>query len=183
MLSQLHQPPSFPHAPSDSASACTLAGVAIIDVVEGTAMAALPSMRGVLAARPAMFDSIPDALTWARSAHMASNREAVSVSLPSMLVWREKRPDSSLLSPVGSHHGLEPISESTDATEIAAHRHAPKGALPPRHPHQPASSKSRSSGGWVWRTPLAESAQYWEGWYQGLSEAFLSLPCPKVPVR
>jgi protein phosphatase methylesterase 1 len=29
---------------------------------------------------------------------------------------------------------------------------------------------------WRWRTPLEQSAPYWEGWYQGLSSAFLSLP-------
>lgn len=28
---------------------------------------------------------------------------------------------------------------------------------------------------WVWRTPLAESRPYWEGWYSGLSEAFLQV--------
>lgn len=33
---------------------------------------------------------------------------------------------------------------------------------------------------WTWRTPLAASKQYWEGWYNGLSEAFLALPVPKM---
>lgn len=33
---------------------------------------------------------------------------------------------------------------------------------------------------WTWRTPLAASRQYWEGWYTGLSDAFLALPVPKM---
>lgn len=36
------------------------------------------------------------------------------------------------------------------------------------------------NGAWVWRTPLKESAQYWEGWYRGLSSSFLSLKIPKM---
>jgi pimeloyl-ACP methyl ester carboxylesterase len=33
---------------------------------------------------------------------------------------------------------------------------------------------------WIWRTPLMLSKQYWEGWFTGLSDAFLSIPCPKI---
>jgi hypothetical protein len=32
----------------------------------------------------------------------------------------------------------------------------------------------------TWRTPLEPSRLYWEGWYKGLSEAFLALPVPKM---
>lgn len=31
-----------------------------------------------------------------------------------------------------------------------------------------------------WRTPLIESAKYWEGWYKGLSKAFVGLRVPKM---
>lgn len=33
---------------------------------------------------------------------------------------------------------------------------------------------------WVWRTPLERTQPFWEGWYKGLSEAFLKVPAPKV---
>ena len=36
------------------------------------------------------------------------------------------------------------------------------------------------SGAWLWRTPLKESSKYWEGWYTGLSTAFLNLKVPKI---
>ncbi|CAM9224377.1 unnamed protein product [Discosporangium mesarthrocarpum] len=34
----------------------------------------------------------------------------------------------------------------------------------------------------TWRTNLWESSKYWQGWFQGLSSAFLSLPMPKMLV-
>ena len=44
-----------------------LEGLAVIDVVEGTARAALPHMAAVLAARPPAFPSLRAALDWAKS--------------------------------------------------------------------------------------------------------------------
>ena len=85
-----------------------LAGVAVVDVVEGTALAALGSMRGVLAARPAAFASLEEALDWARSSHMVTNREAAAVSLPAMLRWQAAPPTPSSL----FRTSLDPISES-----------------------------------------------------------------------
>lgn len=35
-------------------------------------------------------------------------------------------------------------------------------------------------GAWLWRTNLAASSPYWRGWYEGLSDAFLALPVPKM---
>jgi protein phosphatase methylesterase 1 len=33
---------------------------------------------------------------------------------------------------------------------------------------------------YVYRTRLEETEQYWKGWYDGLSEKFLSSPVPKL---
>lgn len=41
-----------------------LKGLAVIDVVEGTAIAALKFMQGILRARPAAFESHDDAIVW-----------------------------------------------------------------------------------------------------------------------
>jgi protein phosphatase methylesterase 1 len=41
-----------------------LVGVVVIDVVEGTALAALPSMHNILENRPQKFPSIEDAIQW-----------------------------------------------------------------------------------------------------------------------
>ena len=32
----------------------------------------------------------------------------------------------------------------------------------------------------VWRTNLAQSEQYWTGWYSGLSNMYLSVTAPKI---
>jgi protein phosphatase methylesterase 1 len=41
-----------------------VSGVAVLDVVEGTALDALPHMPAVLNSRPEGFDSISDAIEW-----------------------------------------------------------------------------------------------------------------------
>ncbi|KAK2076011.1 hypothetical protein QBZ16_001347 [Prototheca wickerhamii] len=166
-----------------SKGSSALAGVAVVDVVEGTALAALGSMRGVLAARPAAFASLEEALDWARSSHMVTNREAAAVSLPAMLRWQAAPPTPSSL----FRTSLDPISESgseddeKDAAPATRPAGAPGAPLPPRPPARPAAPAApRPAGVWAWRTPLADSAPHWAGWYQGLSDAFLALPCPKI---
>ncbi|KFM27424.1 Protein phosphatase methylesterase 1 [Auxenochlorella protothecoides] len=140
-------------------ASCPLAGVAVIDVVEGTALAALPSMRSVLSARPARFASLKEALAWARATHATTNPSAARLSLPSQLRWEE-------------------AGAATETTRGA-------GVLP-LPPSLPSISEDggvdQARGGWVWRTPLPDSAPFWDGWYRGLSPAFLGLPCPKVLV-
>jgi protein phosphatase methylesterase 1 len=46
----------------------TLCGVAVLDVVEGTALAAAPAMLATLASRPHRFVDVDDARAWARAA-------------------------------------------------------------------------------------------------------------------
>lgn len=53
--------------PSLCAEINGLAGVVVVDVVEGTALASLPFMDSVLRGRPAQFDSLAQAVEWALS--------------------------------------------------------------------------------------------------------------------
>uniref|UniRef100_A0A061R2D0 Protein phosphatase methylesterase 1 n=1 Tax=Tetraselmis sp. GSL018 TaxID=582737 RepID=A0A061R2D0_9CHLO len=62
-----------------------LEGVAVIDVVEGTALAALPAMMGILRQRPPEFTALDVAFEWALTSGVTRNPEAASVSLPSQL--------------------------------------------------------------------------------------------------
>jgi protein phosphatase methylesterase 1 len=91
---------------------------------------------------------------------------------------------------------LEPISEQQQ-------QQRPQAIAPQRPPLPPktstATTQSNNStkpssttapsylktsfgttGAWVWRTPLEESALYWEGWYRGLSTLYLNLKIPKM---
>ncbi|CAG9464918.1 unnamed protein product [Pedinophyceae sp. YPF-701] len=67
----------------------TLAGLLVVDVVEGTAVASLPHMRSVLAKRPQRFESLSAAAEWGLSTGMTHSRAAARVSLPSCLVREE----------------------------------------------------------------------------------------------
>mmetsp|Transcript_17995 Transcript_17995/g.32030 ORF Transcript_17995/g.32030 Transcript_17995/m.32030 type:complete len:382 (-) Transcript_17995:19-1164(-) len=60
-------------------------GVIVVDVVEGTALAALPAMMGILERRPSEFTSLEVAFEWALASGTTKNPEAASVSLPSQL--------------------------------------------------------------------------------------------------
>ena len=62
-----------------------LAGLVVLDVVEGTAMASLAHMRGVLAKRPASFPSAEAAVAWALRSGATRNLEAARVSVPSQV--------------------------------------------------------------------------------------------------
>ena len=46
----------------------TLCGVAVLDLVEGTALEAAPAMRTLVASRPLRFTDVEDARAWARAA-------------------------------------------------------------------------------------------------------------------
>lgn len=52
-------------SPTLHAEILGLAGVVVVDVVEGTALASLPFMDTVLAGRPARFGSLEEAVEWA----------------------------------------------------------------------------------------------------------------------
>eukprot|EP01122_Echinamoeba_exundans_P013088 TRINITY_DN5655_c0_g1_i1.p1 TRINITY_DN5655_c0_g1~~TRINITY_DN5655_c0_g1_i1.p1 ORF type:complete len:369 (+),score=33.58 TRINITY_DN5655_c0_g1_i1:19-1125(+) len=62
-----------------------LAGVIVIDVVEGSAMQALPSMRAVIQNRPPRFRTLPHAIQWAKSTGYVRNLASARVSIPSQL--------------------------------------------------------------------------------------------------
>ncbi|GAM25314.1 hypothetical protein SAMD00019534_084890, partial [Acytostelium subglobosum LB1] len=59
--------------------------VVVIDVVEGTAMSALPAMRSILARRPAHFKSESDAIKWSIKSDNLRNIESARVSIPSQI--------------------------------------------------------------------------------------------------
>ena len=87
-----------PRAPPPPLPLAGLAGCVVVDVVEGTALAALRHARAALAARPRGFDSREAAARWALRSGLCRNREAAEVSAPTMVVERprdEARPGGS----------------------------------------------------------------------------------------
>jgi protein phosphatase methylesterase 1 len=103
-------------------------GLVVIDVVEGTAMAALPHMRVWLSKRKAAFESIEKGVRYVVRAGHVRNVASARLSVPRQLAYRPERKR------------------------------------------------------WVWRTGLEASSQYWHGWFDGLSNMFLSVPAAKMLV-
>lgn len=105
----------------------TLAGLVVIDVVEGTAMASLVHMQRILANRQLHFPSVEKAIEWSvRGGGSLQNPESARISVPSTLKFDDEK------------------------------------------------------NCYVWLTALEESEAHWRGWYEGLSEVFLSCPVPKL---
>lgn len=139
-------------------------GLIAIDVVEGTAIESLKSMSSILAARPKGFASVESAVDWAISSGTSRRRQAAILSVPGMLKkgavddvqdrHRNHRP----LPVFGQAPLLDSIPETSQASGEA----------------------KQSQYSYTWRTPLAESEKYWMGWFEGLSQAFLDVPCNKL---
>lgn len=70
----------------DEARVMSLRGLALVDIVEGSAKRALPLMRAFIEARPTSFDSLKHAMLWASSkGGGTTNAHSAAISLPSQL--------------------------------------------------------------------------------------------------
>ncbi|KAG8743786.1 Protein with carboxyl methyl esterase activity [Ceratobasidium sp. 414] len=63
-----------------------VAGVAVLDVVEGSAMEALPHMHKLLESRPEGFASVEEAIEWHLKNNTIRNPTSARVSVPSLVV-------------------------------------------------------------------------------------------------
>ena len=70
-----------------------LAGVVVVDVVEGTAVASLPAAELAVSKIPKSFGTIKSAIEWSLKAGVTSNVTSAQVSTPSRLVLVETNPD------------------------------------------------------------------------------------------
>ncbi|KAI8377107.1 Alpha/Beta hydrolase protein [Choanephora cucurbitarum] len=101
-------------------------GVAVLDVVEGSAMQDLVSMKRILSSRPKRFESSEHAIAWSMQSNTLRNLESARLSIPALL-------DA-------------PIDTSQ----------------------------------WTWITDLESTEPFWQEWFEGLSQKFLSFPTAKL---
>ncbi|KAG6521771.1 hypothetical protein ZIOFF_018897 [Zingiber officinale] len=148
-----------------------LCGLVVIDVVEGTAMASLVHMQKILSSRMQYFPSVEKAVC--------------SIKLSSL-------PRLSLISSphaITTHHGL-PLSQAACTMISRSDKNlyiewSVKGG-PLRNVESARVSipstleYDNSKKCYAYRTPLEKTEKYWKGWYEGLSEMFLSCPVPKL---
>ncbi|KAB5536389.1 Alpha/Beta hydrolase protein [Coniochaeta sp. 2T2.1] len=121
----------------------SLLGYAVLDVVEGSAMDALQSMQSYLSSRPAGFASLRDAIEWHVRSRTIRNAVSARTSVPGLLV------DTS----------AEEKEEGGEGGEDGSGRERGGGTGTKRP--------------WVWKTDLAATQPFWEGWFVGLSKKFL----------
>ncbi|GFO14488.1 protein phosphatase methylesterase 1 [Plakobranchus ocellatus] len=164
----------------------TLIGLAVIDVVEGTAMDALSSMQSFLRGRPKIFDTMEKAIEWAVRSGQIQNLQSARVSMVGQLKSLES-------GETGSHELEHYHGNSSDmiTEEEELEQEAEDGSSSAQSP-QPSGSPSPSllsptSAGtgclnhrYTWRIDLSKTEKFWEGWFEGLSKKFLSCPAPKI---
>ncbi|KAF8838027.1 protein phosphatase methylesterase [Paxillus ammoniavirescens] len=68
-----------------------VSGVAVLDVVEGTAIEALPHMHALLDTRPEGFHSEEEAIEWHLNTRTINNPASARISVPSILVPQESK--------------------------------------------------------------------------------------------
>jgi len=160
-----------------------VAGLIVIDVVEGTAMESLTHMQGFLRSRPQQFRSVSHAIEWCVRSGQSRNLDSAKVSMPGQIMDREGRLVSSLVSD---------RIEGPPEPEVEAG----KRMVPPPPPDtikeedeesdkKEDSSKqkkeeSEGDGPYRWAVDLAGTEPHWSGWFENLSTNFLSAPAAKL---
>eukprot|EP01017_Pseudomicrothorax_dubius_P021635 TRINITY_DN2328_c0_g3_i1.p1 TRINITY_DN2328_c0_g3~~TRINITY_DN2328_c0_g3_i1.p1 ORF type:complete len:399 (+),score=91.54 TRINITY_DN2328_c0_g3_i1:74-1270(+) len=66
-------------------------GLVVIDVVEGTALEALPFMEAIVNDRPKNFKNVIDAIKWNLASHTIKNPESARVGTPAQLIEKENQ--------------------------------------------------------------------------------------------
>lgn len=67
-------------------------GLAVLDVVEGTAIESLASMQQILNSRPKSFPTVEKGIEWTVQSHTIRNRESACVSVPPTLISQHDGP-------------------------------------------------------------------------------------------
>lgn len=165
----------------------SLIGLAVIDVVEGTALDALASMQSFLRGRPTHFKSLEHAIEWCVRSGQVRNVESAKVSMPGQI--KNNKSGQLATNDIDTYVPMDQVGEqhstlASDAIreeEIEASNS--EGQKPVtdvfKHPSALANSDSQTWK-YVWRIDLGQTEKYWSGWFKGLSNIFLNCPVPKM---
>jgi len=171
-----------------------LAGLVVVDVVEGTAMEALSSMHGFLRSRPQSFGSVSQAIEWCVRSGQVRNLESARVSMPGQIVNKEtgqlaaaeppqQLEDTQQNQPAtAAVPGKEQIKEEDETCESSGMEAppAPRGMKAPPEPSGMKAPSPPSGMGYTWRIDLAATEPHWSGWFTGMSARFLGVPTAKM---
>lgn len=159
----------------------TLAGLVVIDVVEGTALRALSAMDSFLKSRPQAFTSLEESIEWSIRSNQLRNLESAKVSIPGQL-YRCSR--SKVVTPQENETTNltqeSTISEAMKEEELGDEIVVKVQENSPSSSSTPENTKSDGDFVYSWRIDLTKTAKYWEGWFKNMSELFLSCSVPKL---
>jgi protein phosphatase methylesterase 1 len=144
-----------------------VAGVVVLDVVEGTAMSALPVMKTIVSALPKGFGSVEEAIQWHLDSGTIVNAQSARRSVPSLLERNKNEAGGASETKTREVVVEEPMEELLSTS--------------------PSSSSSQVDPverhfAYRWRANLLATEPYWSGWFQGLSQSFLSVKCARLLV-
>lgn len=173
-----------------AASKGGVAGLVVIDVVEGTAMESLTHMQGFLRSRPQQFRSVAHAIEWCVRSGQAKNVESAKVSMPgqikdgsgrlvSSVVGDTVTPDVQLEIDTGKRLAPEPPPDSIKEEDEDETSTSEK-----KNKDTELSNKEDGGQGlggpYTWAVDLSTTEEYWPGWFKDLSSSFLSAPTAKL---
>lgn len=154
----------------------TLQGVVVIDVVEGTAMEALASMQSFLRSRPTHFKSIQHAIEWSVRSGQIRNVSSAKVSMPGQII-------NCHTNELATREIVDVVATDQE-TEAAESKFTNPMSIPEDEeveaPPQFQVPTLEDPKKYTWRIDLSKSEKYWVGWFEGLSEKFLSLRPAKL---
>ncbi|KAN0066370.1 Protein phosphatase methylesterase 1 [Thecaphora frezii] len=139
-----------------------ISGVAVIDVVEGTAMDALNGMRSVVLSHPRGFDSVEAAIVWHIDSKTIANANSARISVPPLVERDPAVPDAPQHEQEWGE--AEPIEVLDDCREASESQEA----------------KSRKPFKYKWRADLLATEPHWKSWFQGLSARFLGVKTARL---
>ncbi|KAL3267881.1 hypothetical protein HHI36_007021 [Cryptolaemus montrouzieri] len=154
-----------------------VAGLCVIDVVEGTALEALSSMQNILRGRPSSFSSLENAIQWCFKSGQTRNIEAARISMPGQVqkIDNKNAVDKSECTNNSAIQEVEEEDETLKEENFAKPPLPKKASLPATN-----STSTSSSSTYIWRIDLKKTEKFWTGWFQGLSQKFLELQIPKI---
>ncbi|KAF5283422.1 hypothetical protein FQA39_LY04798 [Lamprigera yunnana] len=159
-----------------------IAGVCIIDIVEGTAVESLSSMQKILRRRPATFNDVEQAIQWSFRSGQTSNIDAARVSMPGQI----KNMSTLQLAACEISENL-PSENTVERNSCFSVQDSAFSIIEENEKDIVENGESSSlflvpnlPPKYMWRIDLTKTEPYWNGWFKGLSQKFLDIQVPKV---
>ncbi|XP_031440865.1 protein phosphatase methylesterase 1-like isoform X1 [Clupea harengus] len=165
----------------------SVVGLVVIDVVEGSAMDMLHSMQNFLKGRPKSFKTLDHAIEWSFKSGQIRNLESAKVSMAGQVrrCEGEEGDTAEQVSPVGEgvtegHEEYYDLNCATDKAESAASEVRPSDPEVKLSEPEVRPSDPEALNAYFWKIDLSKAEKYWDGWFRGISNLFLSCNVPKL---